>query len=103
MTTLEEAYLAQRIFRGEFGRYAKNWDELFKIANFRFEGKKDSPQEPAPFGDDAATLDAETLKYESLETGSPGKPSQPSRNVTSITQQKGGLVVEPIGSDGNSD
>jgi hypothetical protein len=35
----EETYLAQRIFRGEMGRYARNWSELSQIAHFRFEGK----------------------------------------------------------------
>lgn len=33
----EEAYLAQRIFHGEIGRYAQNWSELSRIANFQFE------------------------------------------------------------------
>jgi len=35
----EETYLAQKIFLGETGRYAKNWTELSKIVHFRFEGK----------------------------------------------------------------
>ncbi|MGZ3699143.1 MAG: hypothetical protein ACXWPM_00945 [Bdellovibrionota bacterium] len=35
----EEAFLAQQIFRGETGRYARDWSELSRVANFRFEGK----------------------------------------------------------------
>ena len=36
MTTGEEAQLAQKIYRGEVGRYAKTLSELSKIANFQF-------------------------------------------------------------------
>jgi len=38
----EEAYLAQKIFHGETGRYAESWSELEEIAHFRFEGKEQS-------------------------------------------------------------
>ena len=41
--SLEEAYLAQRIFRAETGRYATNWNELAQIAHFSF-------NQNAPFG-----------------------------------------------------
>ncbi|MDR3606867.1 MAG: hypothetical protein P4M08_05735 [Oligoflexia bacterium] len=34
MSQAEEAYLAQQIFRGEVGRYARNMEELAKITNF---------------------------------------------------------------------
>jgi hypothetical protein len=57
MSTLEEAYLAQRIFHGELGRYAKNWSELSKIASFRFEDKAKFGQAgQVPFGDDAGSV-----------------------------------------------
>ena len=32
----DEAYLAQMIFRGEMGRYARSWTELSQITHFRF-------------------------------------------------------------------
>ena len=45
----EEAYLAQKIFLGEMGRYAKSWSELSRIAHFRFEGKDlNGPVDGAP-------------------------------------------------------
>ena len=49
--TLEEAYLAQRIFRGETGRYAKNWLELSKITGFKFADKDRWGGDAVPFGD----------------------------------------------------
>lgn len=39
MSSSEEEYLAQQIFHGEVGRYARNWAELTKIANFNFDDK----------------------------------------------------------------
>jgi hypothetical protein len=39
MTGSEQAYLAQKIYMGEVGRYARNWAELSSIASFRFEEK----------------------------------------------------------------
>jgi hypothetical protein len=56
MTTLEEAYLAQRIFRGEMGRYAKDWSELSRIAKFRFRDRERYPSEQVPFGDGSTDL-----------------------------------------------
>lgn len=35
----DEAQLAQTIFRGEVGRYAKNWAELSRIAHFPYKGE----------------------------------------------------------------
>ena len=35
----EETFLAQKIFYGEMGRYAKDWLELSKVVHFDFEGK----------------------------------------------------------------
>jgi hypothetical protein len=59
-STLEEAYLAQRIFKGEMGRYAKSWSELSKIATFRFEGKAQFGHESqVPFGDTGPALEVE--------------------------------------------
>jgi hypothetical protein len=49
MATLEEElYLAQKIFKGETGRYAKTWPELSRIASFAFEGKDLSSFEVGP-------------------------------------------------------
>lgn len=50
MHPLEQAYLAQQIFRGEVGRYARSWSELSRIADFRFEKGQTSDSE-VPFGD----------------------------------------------------
>jgi hypothetical protein len=36
---LEEVLLAQKIFRGERGRFAKNWKELGEVVDFGFEEK----------------------------------------------------------------
>lgn len=36
MAGTEQAYLAQRIFLGEVGRYARSWSELSRIAHFQF-------------------------------------------------------------------
>jgi hypothetical protein len=49
MGTLEEAYLAQKIFRAEVGRYAKSWNELSQITDFRFEEKNRFPAGKMPF------------------------------------------------------
>jgi len=51
MHALEQAYLAQQIFRGEVGRYARSWGELSQIADFRFEGKDRISGDEVPFGD----------------------------------------------------
>jgi hypothetical protein len=60
MSTLEEAYLAQKIFRGEMGRYARNWSELSKIASFRFEDKAQWGQDsPVPFGDESGVTEVD--------------------------------------------
>lgn len=45
----QEAFLAQQIFRGEVGRYAKTLKELSQITNFRFPALRDSmEQDPLP-------------------------------------------------------
>lgn len=84
MSTLEEAYLAQRIFRGEVGRYAKSWSELAKIAAFRFEDKAKFGQESqVPFGDAGsvleidAALSAETDKVSQDSARVPSSDSEP--------------------------
>lgn len=48
---LEQAYLAQQIFRGEMGRYARSWGELSQIADFRFEGRNSIGDGEVPFRD----------------------------------------------------
>ena len=69
MSTLEEAYLAQRIFHAEVGRYAKNWSELSKIASFRFEDKAQFGQEgQVPFGDAGSVLE--------IDAASDGAPEE---------------------------
>ncbi len=75
----EEAYLAQKIFHGEVGRYAKTWSELSQIAQFHFEGRE---------GADA------------LMSPQDGQPliRAPSRNITSISSQTP-LEIERISPD----
>jgi hypothetical protein len=61
MSTLEEAFLAQKIFRGEMGRYARDWSELSKIAAFRFDDRdRYGPDSQVPFGD-APLIEVEVL------------------------------------------
>jgi hypothetical protein len=80
LTTLEEeAYLAQQIFYGEMGRYARNWSELSKIANFKFEGKDQ-------FADPNLTLRKED---------SPEVKSSLNRTLTSFPRANS-LEIEPI-------
>lgn len=71
----EETFLAQQIFKGEIGRYAKSWEELSRIANFKFEGK-DQYGEPLPI--------------------SPTASSHPSAPARKITSSGGALEIEPI-------
>lgn len=40
MSTFEEVFLAQKIFLGEMGRYARSWEELQMVADFRFEDRE---------------------------------------------------------------
>jgi hypothetical protein len=85
MSTLEEAYLAQRICHGELGRYAKNWSELSQIASFRFEDKaKFGEAGQVPFGDDAGSVleidaasNSETDKNNQASVRSPSSEIEP--------------------------
>jgi hypothetical protein len=80
MSTLEEAYLAQKIFRGEMGRYAKNWSELSKIAAFRFEEKERLGSRSVPFGDSAEA-----------------QPIDLGQEIEIVEENSGsGLVIEPL-------
>ncbi len=89
--TLQDAYLAQKIFRGEFGRYAKSWGELSRIAAFRFEGRDSSPEAVVPFGDTAGVVD--------LDAEDRGAPRGPAGKESDAEQ--GTLVIEPIEGDGH--
>jgi hypothetical protein len=90
-STLEEAYLAQRIFYGEMGRYARSWAELSKIAAFRFEGKDQYTSAVVPFGDLPTDLEVESADQE--------RP-RAERRITSTSE---GLEIEPVrGSDAGS-
>lgn len=59
----EETQLAQAIFLGEMGRYAKSWTELSKIANFRFDKNE--------------TFDALTIETEPAH--------EPNRKISSVS------------------
>ncbi|MCM2322067.1 MAG: hypothetical protein NDJ90_02280 [Oligoflexia bacterium] len=77
MSSSEEAILAQRIFRGEVGRYAKSWGELSKIVSFEF----DEAVEPEPEVNRAtASILAPRAKF----------------------RAEGGLEIEPITSENES-
>ena len=87
----EEAYLAQRIFHGEIGRYAQSWSELSRIANFQFEERE---------------VEAAPLKggvQRGIASDSPGlQPDSKSRNLkkkSSSPTVSGSLEIEPILSD----
>lgn len=87
MSTLEEAYLAQRIFRGEMGRYAKSWSELSKIAAFRFEDKDQFGRESqVPFGEAGHVTEIDVTAPVGLRL--PSSESQP-------------LEIEPIFNSSN--
>ena len=83
MSTLEEAYLAQKIFHGELGRYAKNWSELSKIATFRFEDKAKFGQAgQVPFGDDAGSvLEIDAASNSELDRNNQASARSPSSDI----------------------
>jgi hypothetical protein len=90
----EETYLAQQIFYGEVGRYARSWSELARIANFKFEGRDQ-------FGGDNTVLFGDTSSASDLEASTQGeaaKISREGRKISSVTPNKG-LEIEPISSD----
>lgn len=86
MSSTEETYLAQRIFLGEMGRYAKNWSELSRIAHFRFEGQDllSTPgvPKPSPENRQLAEVKSSVLKNQDASRKSILTPS--------------GLEIEPI-------
>lgn len=85
--SMQETYLAQRIFRGETGRYAKTWDELSRIAAFHFEDKKavTGSEGAIPFGDQAIEIDLRASRV-------PAHESQPQSTILPT----GSLVIEPL-------
>jgi len=106
-----ETYLAQKIFHGEMGRYAKTWSELSRIAHFKFEGKDQYwNEDEVPFRELNAGLDAgnESVMnsasasaqepYEAAQEASgrtEGKVSEVNRQITSATSTVP-LEIEPI-------
>lgn len=93
MSTLEEAVLAQKIFRGETGRYAKDWAELAQIAAFRF---KDQNQVSLP---EVVQPDSQLLGEMDLAQ-LPAK-SKPVRDLAGDSSASDALIVEPISQDSN--
>ncbi len=88
MSTLEEAYLAQKIFRGEMGRYARTWAELSRITAFRFEDRDQfGGDASAPFGDGRQTPEIEA-------ENSRGLAGEIRERENDDADQ---LVIEPIG------
>src|SRR6185437_4189939 len=89
--TLEDAYLAQRIFRGEYGRYARSWSELSHIASFKFSDRASVEGGEVPFGDQTAVVDIQ----ESQNRGPAGKGEEEPKPLVP-------LVIEPIQGQGLS-
>jgi hypothetical protein len=93
MSTLEEAYLAQRIFRGEIGRSAKSWTELSRIANFRFEGKAQYGVKHVPFGDTGpapeieAALEGSWVALEAFRGGGDVRNAQKALGASEFSAQ----------------
>ncbi len=89
----EETFLAQKIFMGEMGRYAKSWSELSRIAHFRFAGKDQVSQ------DDGLVLEKEEVQISSKLLGNAEiVQSGASRKVSSDSMHQK-LDIEPIQSD----
>ncbi len=86
--TPEEVYLAQKIFKGELGRYAKSWEELLMVTDFRFEDKDLYAPGDLPFGDIAVSQEIDIARLRS-----PASAHPPSR-----LSVESDLVIEPIGS-----
>jgi len=81
----EEARLAQKIFLGEIGRYARDWSELSRIASFRFEGKEQS-------------RDLESRFFKEVQNDSARVPASTSylKSFSHPLKTKGGLVIEAV-------
>jgi hypothetical protein len=107
MSTLEEAYLAQRIFHAEVGRYAKNWSELARIASFRFEDKaRFGEAGQVPFGDAEFVLELDAAQSVQVvnDTGQMVKLDKNSRNtlrVPSSSRDLRPLEIEAISPEQN--
>jgi hypothetical protein len=81
----QQTHLAQQIFKGEIGRYAKSWAELSQIAHFRSNENKEQG-------------DAFLIAEGSLSRGSkPRKPASNFRHLKSTQPFNGSaLEIEPI-------
>jgi hypothetical protein len=92
--TLEEAYLAQQIFRGETGRYARSWNELSQIASFGFQARESlsDAQSPVPFGESSSVIDFESLSVSS-------STREPAASAPEPPESAGALVIEPIAAE----
>lgn len=70
MSSMEEELLAQRIFLGEVGRYARTWSELTKIAHFKGAGRDEQEPETAEETDrkpgSSAEISAQGLEIEPI-------------------------------------
>lgn len=90
---LEEVYLAQRIFRGETGRYARNWEELARVANFRFEhrGELSSESPEVPFSEGEFTIDLDALSERRPASG-----LQPPTATEGEALGAAPLIIEPL-------
>ncbi len=85
MSSSEEAYLAQQIFHGEMGRYARNWAELTKITNFNFNDK-----------DSASELDLHAGSDRQIASKTAADPDLSSNTSSSASANPSGLIIEPL-------
>jgi hypothetical protein len=79
----QEAYLAQKIYLGEMGRYAHTWSELSKIVHFRFEGKDQ-------FGGELLSIE---MARNPAKVGSSIQPGE-SQSISHTSEKA--LEIEPI-------
>ena len=90
---LEEAYLAQRIFHGEMGRYAKTWSELARVTSFQFQHQERLGQAgQVPFGDPALVLEIDAHEAAVAEQNSLELVREPSSEAKP-------LEIEPVFSE----
>jgi hypothetical protein len=85
MNTIEEVHLAQKIFHGEMGRYAKNWSELSKITSFPFTEKERYGVQNSPIIND---LQVDEVPADGL--------SGMEKNTSFRGVASEGLVIEPL-------
>lgn len=90
-----DAHLAQEIFRGELGRYAKSWAELSKVAHFRSDAENTIEHHDAigsdTFSENKLTNRVEITRLPTGISSAAPRPFSPERILS-----KKGLEIERI-------